>query len=93
VAEIGDGWVATQILVVSDAARSRDWWTQVIGAEEFPGIRRHKRGAAVRQHVGVAVTGGEPTPDKPSVAMALVGPTRYFDHQRAIDDTVPHGWH
>jgi FAD/FMN-containing dehydrogenase len=23
----------------------------------------------------------------------LVGPTRYIDHQRAIDDTVPHGWH
>ncbi|HET7234859.1 MAG TPA: FAD-binding oxidoreductase [Actinomycetota bacterium] len=22
----------------------------------------------------------------------LVGPTRYVDHQRAIDDTVPHGW-
>jgi FAD/FMN-containing dehydrogenase len=23
----------------------------------------------------------------------LVGPTLYVDHQRAIDDTVPHGWH
>ena len=23
----------------------------------------------------------------------LVGPTRYVDHQRGIDDTVPHGWH
>jgi hypothetical protein len=23
----------------------------------------------------------------------LVGPTRYVDHQRSIDDTVPHGWH
>jgi FAD/FMN-containing dehydrogenase len=22
----------------------------------------------------------------------LVGPTRYVDHQRGIDDTVPHGW-
>ena len=22
----------------------------------------------------------------------LVGPTRYFDHQSSIDDTVPHGW-
>jgi FAD/FMN-containing dehydrogenase len=22
----------------------------------------------------------------------LVGPTRYVDHQRALDDTVPHGW-
>jgi FAD/FMN-containing dehydrogenase len=22
----------------------------------------------------------------------LVGPTRYVDHQRSIDDTVPHGW-
>ncbi len=22
----------------------------------------------------------------------LVGPTRYVDHQRATDDTVPHGW-
>jgi FAD/FMN-containing dehydrogenase len=23
----------------------------------------------------------------------LVGPARYADHQRSIDDTVPHGWH
>jgi FAD/FMN-containing dehydrogenase len=23
----------------------------------------------------------------------LVGPTLYVDHQRGIDDTVPHGWH
>ena len=23
----------------------------------------------------------------------LVGPTPYVDHQRGIDDTVPHGWH
>jgi FAD/FMN-containing dehydrogenase len=23
----------------------------------------------------------------------LVGPTSYADHQRGIDDTVPHGWH
>jgi FAD/FMN-containing dehydrogenase len=23
----------------------------------------------------------------------LVGPTRYVDHQSALDDTVPHGWH
>jgi FAD/FMN-containing dehydrogenase len=23
----------------------------------------------------------------------LLGPTRYVDHQRGIDDTVPHGWH
>jgi FAD/FMN-containing dehydrogenase len=23
----------------------------------------------------------------------LVGPTAYVDHQRGIDDTVPHGWH
>ena len=23
----------------------------------------------------------------------LVRPTRYVDHQRGIDDTVPHGWH
>ena len=23
----------------------------------------------------------------------LVGPTRYVDHQRGLDETVPHGWH
>jgi FAD/FMN-containing dehydrogenase len=23
----------------------------------------------------------------------LVGPTQYLDHQKGIDDTVPHGWH
>ena len=25
--------------------------------------------------------------------MDLLGPTLYIDHQRGIDETVPHGWH
>jgi hypothetical protein len=23
----------------------------------------------------------------------LIGPTKYVDHQRGVDDSVPHGWH
>lgn len=78
--DVGNGWVATQILVVSDAARSRDWWTRVLGAEVY----REYGGTSVVVRFAemwvLLVTGGEPTPDKPSVAMAPPPSPSAVDH-------------
>ena len=60
----------TRLLVVSDLARSVAWYRDVLGAEllgEYGGT------SAVFRLVGawlLLVTGGGPTPDKPTVAMA-----------------------
>jgi catechol 2,3-dioxygenase-like lactoylglutathione lyase family enzyme len=59
----------TRLLVVSDIARSIDWYRDVLGAEligEYGGT------SAVFRFVGswlLLVTGGGPTADKPSVTM------------------------
>ena len=60
----------TRLLVVSDLASSTAWYRDVLGAEivgEYGGT------SAVVRLVGswiLLVTGGEPTPDKPTVTMA-----------------------
>jgi catechol 2,3-dioxygenase-like lactoylglutathione lyase family enzyme len=60
----------TRLLVVSDLARSTAWYRDVLGAEivgEYGGT------SAVVRFVGswlLLVTGGGPTPDKPTVTMA-----------------------
>ena len=60
----------TRLLVVTDLARSVAWYRDVLGAEvlgEYGGT------SAVLRFVGswlLIVTGGEPTADKPTVAMA-----------------------
>ena len=60
----------TRLLVVSDIARSVAWYRDVLGAElvgEYGGT------SAVFRFVGcwlLLVTGGGPTPDKPTVTMA-----------------------
>jgi catechol 2,3-dioxygenase-like lactoylglutathione lyase family enzyme len=60
----------TRLLVVSDVARSRDWYRDVLGAEivgEYGGT------SCVVQFVGqwlLLVTGGPPTADKPTVSFA-----------------------
>jgi catechol 2,3-dioxygenase-like lactoylglutathione lyase family enzyme len=57
----------TRLLVVSDVARSRDWYRDVLGAEivgEYGGT------SCVVRFVGqwlLLVTGGPPTADKPTV--------------------------
>ncbi len=60
----------TQILVVSDIARSRDFWVDVLGA----GLYREYGGtSAVLTFAGswlLLVTGGGPTSDKPDVTFA-----------------------
>jgi catechol 2,3-dioxygenase-like lactoylglutathione lyase family enzyme len=63
-------WVATQILVVADADRARDWWTGVLGAELY---REYGGTSVVLRFAGIwvlLVTGGGPTADKPDVVLA-----------------------
>lgn len=59
----------THILVVRDIARSRTWYTDVLGAE----LHREYGGTSVVVRFGEAwlllVTGGDPTPDKPTVTL------------------------
>ncbi|WP_372594097.1 VOC family protein [Actinotalea sp.] len=60
----------TQILVVSDVVRSRDFWTEVLGAELY---REYGGTSVVLRFAGawlLLVTGGDPTEDKPSVTLA-----------------------
>lgn len=60
----------THLLVVADAARSRDWYVRVLDASvygEYGGT------SVVLDLMGtwlLLVTGGEPTEDKPTVTMA-----------------------
>ncbi len=59
----------TQILVVGDPARSRDFWVDVLGAEVY----REYGSSVVLTFLGtwlLLVTGGEPTADKPDVTFA-----------------------
>jgi lactoylglutathione lyase len=61
------GMEITHILVVSDADRSRDWYRDVLGAEVF---REYGGTSVVLKFLGtwlLLVTGGGPTPDKPTV--------------------------
>ncbi len=57
----------TQILVVRDLERARDFWTQIMGATVF---REYGGTSCVLQLMGtwlLLVTGGGPTADKPQV--------------------------
>jgi catechol 2,3-dioxygenase-like lactoylglutathione lyase family enzyme len=74
------GMEITHILVVADAERSRDWYRDVLGAEVF---REYGGTSVVLKLLGtwlLLVTGGGPTPDKPTVTF---GPP-------ADPDTVSH---
>jgi lactoylglutathione lyase len=74
------GMELTHILVVSDIARSRDWYTRVLGAELY---REYGGTSVVLTFQGVwllLVTGGEPTPDKPSVTFAPPGDPGTVSH-------------
>jgi catechol 2,3-dioxygenase-like lactoylglutathione lyase family enzyme len=60
----------TRLLVVSDVERSRDWYTNVLGATEY---RSYGGSSTVLTLLGswlLLVTGGGPTPDKPTVEFA-----------------------
>lgn len=61
-----DDVAVTQILVVSDPPRSRDFWADVLGAEVY----REYGSSIVLRFLGtwlLLVTGGEPSVDKPDV--------------------------
>ena len=67
VTPFGPDVAVTQILVVSDAARSRDFWVEVLGAELY---REYGGTSVVLRFAGtwvLLVTGGGPTADKPGV--------------------------
>lgn len=70
----------THILVVSDVSRARDWYTGVLGATLY----REYGGTSVVLQFGGAwlllVTGGEPTPDKPTVTLAPPADPDALDH-------------
>jgi catechol 2,3-dioxygenase-like lactoylglutathione lyase family enzyme len=60
----------TRLLVVSDVRRSREWYTDVLGATLY---REYGGDACVLQVLGnwlLLVTGGGPTDDKPTVTFA-----------------------
>jgi catechol 2,3-dioxygenase-like lactoylglutathione lyase family enzyme len=60
----------TRLLVVSDMERSRDWYTNVLGATLY---REYGGTSCVFQLLGnwlLLVTGGGPTEDKPTVTFA-----------------------
>lgn len=72
--------VLTQILVVSDVQRSRDWWVDVLGAELY---REYGGTSAVLTLAGswiLLVTGGPPTADKPTVTFAPPGDADRVSH-------------
>jgi catechol 2,3-dioxygenase-like lactoylglutathione lyase family enzyme len=74
----------THILVVSDMARSRDWYRDVLGAEIF---REYGKSSVVLSFNGVwllLVTEGGPSEDKPDVTMAPSKDSSTVDHSFTI---------
>ncbi|MBD8869965.1 VOC family protein [Nocardioides donggukensis] len=74
----------TQILVVTDLARSRAWWVEVLGASLY---REYGGTSAVLRFAGtwlLLVTGGDPTPDKPGVALAAPGEPDRVSHAMTL---------
>jgi catechol 2,3-dioxygenase-like lactoylglutathione lyase family enzyme len=74
----------THILVVGDPARSRAWYTDVLGAELY----REYAESVVLRFAGEAwlllVTGGGPTADKPDVTFAPPSDPTRIDHSFTI---------
>ena len=67
---LGPDVAVTHILVVTDPARSRDFWIDVLGAELY---REYGGTSVVLRFAGswlLLVSGGGPTADKPTVVFA-----------------------
>lgn len=80
----GPGVELTQLLVVSDLARARDFYRDVLGAELF---REYGGSSAVLRFQGawlLLVTGGGPTPDKPTVTFAPPADPDVVSHQLTL---------
>lgn len=74
----------THILVVSDLAQSRSFYTDVLGATVF---REYGGTSCVLQFRGawlLLVTGGEPTRDKPTVTFRAPGDPDAVSHAMTI---------
>ncbi|MDR8391698.1 VOC family protein [Aliifodinibius sp. S!AR15-10] len=79
-----EGVELTQLLVVSDLDRSKKFYHGVLGAEIY---REYGGTSCVLQFQGVwllIVTGGGPTPDKPSVTFAPPTDPDLVSHQLTI---------
>ena len=79
-----DGVEATLLLVVSDLTRARAFYTDVLGASLF---REYGGSSAVLKFQGMwllLVTGGGPTPGKPTVTFAAPADPDRIDHQLTI---------
>ncbi|MEO1060414.1 MAG: VOC family protein [Actinomycetota bacterium] len=66
-----DAAALTHMLVVADAQRSRDWYLEVLDASLFG---EYGGTSVVLELLGnwlLLVTGGEPTPDKPTVTLSV----------------------
>ncbi|HEU0300878.1 MAG TPA: VOC family protein [Longimicrobium sp.] len=86
----GPGVELTHLLVVSDVARARDFYRDVLGAELF---REYGGTSAVLRFQGawlLLVTGGGPTEDKPGVTFAPPADTDTVSHELTI--RVPDCW-
>ncbi|MEZ5175306.1 MAG: VOC family protein [Acidimicrobiia bacterium] len=59
----------TQMLVVSDAAASRDWYTEVLDASVYAEYGGTSVVLSLADTWLLLVTGGEPTPEKPTITM------------------------
>jgi catechol 2,3-dioxygenase-like lactoylglutathione lyase family enzyme len=79
-----EGMELTHLLVVSDAERSRDWYRDVLGAELY---REYGGTSAVMKLLGtwlLLVTGGGPTPDKPTVTFSPPADPDRVSHEMTI---------
>ena len=79
-----EGMEVTHILVVRDAERSRDFYTNVLGAELY---REYGGTSAVLRFLGtwlLVVTGGGPTDDKPGVTFAPPADPNVVSHSVTI---------
>ena len=74
---------ATLLLVVADPARSREFYTGVLGAD----VHREYGASIVLRLMGVwllLVEGGPPTDDKPTVTFATPADPERVDHELAF---------
>ena len=79
-----DGVEPTLLLVVSDVARSKAFYTDVLGADLY---REYGGSSGVLSFRGMwilLVTGGGPTPGKPTVTFAPPGDPDRVDHQLTL---------
>jgi len=79
-----EGMELTHILVVGDAARARDFYREVLGAELY---REYGGTSVVLRVFGtwlLLVTGGGPTADKPEVTFAPPGDPAIVSHAMTI---------